>query len=308
MHFCRLTSHDVVRHRLVGRIVAAYDEFDARAESAGAGHQGAPMSIEISNESGLPLDERRLAALSRFAMDRMRIHPLAELSIMVVDVETMAQLHVQWMDEPGPTDVLSFPMDELRPGRSTRSPRRVCSATSCCAPSWPSSRARAAGHGTEAEIELLTRARHPAPARLRPRGAGGARRCSSSRDGCWSTGAPRRLPTSEPAGDSRGGPRRSPVSALWVLVGAAAMVVVAGGFSAADAALSGFSRVRAEELVREGRTGARRVLQILDDAPRYLNVLMLRLLFEIGAIVLVTLTVSDLLDAGGGPRSPPRWA
>ncbi len=27
--FCRLTSHDVVRHRLVGRIVAAYDRFEA---------------------------------------------------------------------------------------------------------------------------------------------------------------------------------------------------------------------------------------------------------------------------------------
>ncbi|WP_224766108.1 hemolysin family protein [Nocardioides campestrisoli] len=92
------------------------------------------------------------------------------------------------------------------------------------------------------------------------------------------------------------------MSALWVLVGAAAMVFVAGGFSAADAALSGFSRARAEELVTEGRTGARRVLQILDDAPRYLNtVLMLRLLFETGAIVLVTLTVSDLLGGRWWP-------
>ena len=30
--FNRLTAHDVVRHKLVGKIVAAYDEFDARAE------------------------------------------------------------------------------------------------------------------------------------------------------------------------------------------------------------------------------------------------------------------------------------
>ncbi|MPZ95568.1 MAG: AAA family ATPase [Propionibacteriales bacterium] len=29
VHFTRLTSHDVVRHKLVGRIVAAYDEFEA---------------------------------------------------------------------------------------------------------------------------------------------------------------------------------------------------------------------------------------------------------------------------------------
>src|SRR3954449_8958919 len=33
--FCRLTSHDVVRHRLVGRIVAAYEEFDVRNEQRG---------------------------------------------------------------------------------------------------------------------------------------------------------------------------------------------------------------------------------------------------------------------------------
>jgi len=31
--FCRLTSHDVVRHRLVGKIVAAYDEFDAAQQN-----------------------------------------------------------------------------------------------------------------------------------------------------------------------------------------------------------------------------------------------------------------------------------
>ena len=50
-------------------------------------------------------------------LDQLRIHPLAELSLLLVDVEAMAQLHVQWMDEPGPTDVLAFPMDELRPGK-----------------------------------------------------------------------------------------------------------------------------------------------------------------------------------------------
>jgi hypothetical protein len=39
------------------------------------------MSVEINNESGTPVDERALAALARFVLDRMDIHPLAELSV-----------------------------------------------------------------------------------------------------------------------------------------------------------------------------------------------------------------------------------
>ena len=73
------------------------------------------MSIDIANESGVAVDEADLAAVSRFALDQMRIHPLAELSVLLVDEHTMTELHERWMGEPGPTDVLSFPMDELRP-------------------------------------------------------------------------------------------------------------------------------------------------------------------------------------------------
>ena len=72
------------------------------------------MSIEIANESGVEVDEPALVELSRHVLDRMRVNPLAELSLLLVDVPTMTRLHVQWMDEPGPTDVLSFAMDELQ--------------------------------------------------------------------------------------------------------------------------------------------------------------------------------------------------
>ena len=73
--FCNLTNHDVVRHKLVGRIVAAYDKFEANhltprgrvgcgRSAAASGSTGdgpsAPgpvgsseMSIDISNESGV---------------------------------------------------------------------------------------------------------------------------------------------------------------------------------------------------------------------------------------------------------------
>ncbi|HRN29198.1 MAG TPA: rRNA maturation RNase YbeY [Terrimesophilobacter sp.] len=74
------------------------------------------MSIEINNESGIDVDETVLQRLVHFVLRELHVHPDAELGILLVDEGAMEQLHVQWMDEPGPTDVLSFPMDELRPG------------------------------------------------------------------------------------------------------------------------------------------------------------------------------------------------
>ena len=89
---------------------------------------------------------------------------------------------------------------------------------------------------------------------------------------------------------------------FWLLLTAAACVVLAGVFSAADAALASFSRARAQELVAEGRAGARRLLDVLDDAPRYLNTaLLMRLLCEIAAIVIVTQLVRDAYDGAFWP-------
>ena len=85
---------------------------------------------------------------------------------------------------------------------------------------------------------------------------------------------------------------------VWLLLAAAALVVLAGLFSAADAALASFSRAHAEELEDEGRTGAKQLVVLLDDPPRYLNTaLLLRLLCEISAIVLVTLELEAAYDA-----------
>ena len=74
------------------------------------------MSIEINNESGVEVDELAIQRLATFALDQLHVHPDAELAIVFVDEAAMEQLHVQWMDEPGPTDVLSFPIDR----KSTR--------------------------------------------------------------------------------------------------------------------------------------------------------------------------------------------
>lgn len=72
------------------------------------------MTVELNNESGQQADTQGLIALATFAMDQLRIHPQAELSVLLVDEATMSAYHEKFMGEPGPTDVLSFPMDELR--------------------------------------------------------------------------------------------------------------------------------------------------------------------------------------------------
>uniref|UniRef100_UPI0030FA9DF0 hemolysin family protein n=1 Tax=Nocardioides salarius TaxID=374513 RepID=UPI0030FA9DF0 len=83
---------------------------------------------------------------------------------------------------------------------------------------------------------------------------------------------------------------------VGLLVTAAALVVLAGIFSAADAALASFSHARAGELLAEGRAGAKRLIGLLDDLPRYLNTaLLLRMACEVSAIVLVALQVDELM-------------
>jgi probable rRNA maturation factor len=74
------------------------------------------MSVEVLNESGVDVDVAEFATLSRFVMGRMRVHPEAELCVKLVDEATMAEFNKRYMGGDGPTDVLSFPMDELRPG------------------------------------------------------------------------------------------------------------------------------------------------------------------------------------------------
>ncbi len=113
------------------------------------------MSVEIRNESGASLDEPALAALARHVLDEMRIHPLAELSVLLVDAPTITDLHQRWLGEEGPTDVLSFPMDELRPPPpgSDRADR----AGSAGSDSGPAAteQARAAHRPVTEELEML---------------------------------------------------------------------------------------------------------------------------------------------------------
>jgi probable rRNA maturation factor len=114
------------------------------------------VSVEVNNESGVDVDEAEIVALARHVLAQMRVHPQAELSVVLVDETAMEQLHVQWMDEPGPTDVLSFPMDELRPGTDGEdSPAGLLGDVVLC-PQVAATQAGQAGHSTAEELLLLT--------------------------------------------------------------------------------------------------------------------------------------------------------
>jgi len=114
------------------------------------------LSIEINNESAIEVDEAAILRLSAFALDTMHVHADADLAIVLVDEGAMEQLHVQWMDEPGPTDVLSFPMDELRPGtEEVETPPGLLGDIVLC-PQVAQAQAETAGHPTLDELLLLT--------------------------------------------------------------------------------------------------------------------------------------------------------
>ena len=114
------------------------------------------MSVEINNESAVPVDEAAIQRLAVYALDQLHVHPDAELAIVFVDEAAMEQLHVQWMDEPGPTDVLSFPLDELRPGSDDElTPAGLLGDIVLC-PQVAAPQARTAGHSTQDELNLLT--------------------------------------------------------------------------------------------------------------------------------------------------------
>ena len=114
------------------------------------------MAIEINNESAAPVDEAAIQRLATFVLDQLHVHADAELAIVFVDEGAMEQLHVQWMDEPGPTDVLSFPMDELRPGTEDEpTPAGLLGDIVVC-PQVAAAQAETAGHSALEEMQLLT--------------------------------------------------------------------------------------------------------------------------------------------------------
>lgn len=117
------------------------------------------MSIEVFNEAGVGVNEESLVDVARYALGRMDVHPAAELSLHLVDEPTIEDLHERWLDLPGPTDVMSFPMDELTPGsgRPDAAPQgpSVLGDIVLC-PDFARAQAVRAGHPLSHEMVLLT--------------------------------------------------------------------------------------------------------------------------------------------------------
>ena len=113
------------------------------------------MPIDINNESGLEADSPGLVRLATFALEQLRIHPLAELSILLVDEDTMSAYHEKYLGEPGPTDVLSFPMDELRPPTEEEEPPAGLLGDIVLCPAVTERQAREHGRSGTAEAEYL---------------------------------------------------------------------------------------------------------------------------------------------------------
>jgi len=67
-------------------------------------------AILVSDRQSAPLDVDGLVMLARSTLRGEGVGAV-ELSVSFVEEEEIEALHVRYMDEPGATDVLSFPLD-----------------------------------------------------------------------------------------------------------------------------------------------------------------------------------------------------
>jgi probable rRNA maturation factor len=112
------------------------------------------MNIEITDLASLKCNESRIKSLAKYSLDKLGMHPDCELSISLVEESEMSSLHMQWMNEQGATDVLSFPMDEMKPNSASLGPGVLGDIVLC--PSYAKAQAEKAGHSLQEELELLT--------------------------------------------------------------------------------------------------------------------------------------------------------
>ena len=113
------------------------------------------MSVDVTNETQWVIDPKVFSDLGIWVLDQMRVSTQSDLTIMFVDPDPIAELHMRWMNLEGPTDVMSFPMDELRPGDGKTVMEGVLGDIVIC-PWVAAQQAAAAGHSTMQEMLLLT--------------------------------------------------------------------------------------------------------------------------------------------------------
>jgi len=109
------------------------------------------MKIELVNNTNFKCDEAAILSVAKYSLKKMGIHPDSELGIRFVNEDEMSELHIKWMDLPGPTDVLSFPMDEVKPNSSANGPGVIGDIVLC-----PAFAERNGKQALAQELELLT--------------------------------------------------------------------------------------------------------------------------------------------------------
>lgn len=110
------------------------------------------MTIELNNKIDFPCDETAITSLMQFAFAFLKLDPACELNVSLVSLDDITELHIKWMDESGPTDVLSFPMDEIKLGES--GPGILGDIVLC--PEFAKEGARKVGSSLDEELQLLT--------------------------------------------------------------------------------------------------------------------------------------------------------
>lgn len=108
------------------------------------------MTIEVTNSSGQLVPSAEVSSLLSFALGELRLNPECDLNLGFIDDHYMTELHIKWMDEPGSTDVLSFPMD-----MPDVEGEIVTLGDIMISPTFATAQALAAGHSTEHEIYIL---------------------------------------------------------------------------------------------------------------------------------------------------------
>ena len=115
------------------------------------------MIVDVVDESGdTSVDVDDLADLSTYALPRLRLHEQTEMTLRLVDEDSIAALNAQWMGAVGSTDVLAFPMDELRAGTPDAPAEPGYLGDLALCPQVAGRQAGEAGHAAADEHRLLT--------------------------------------------------------------------------------------------------------------------------------------------------------
>ena len=110
---------------------------------------------EVLNETDYEIDIAEFVQLADFVLSAMHVSTEVELNIIFIDPEPMEELHVRWLDLAGPTDVMRFPMDALRPGTAEHPTASGTLGDICICPQVAEKQAREAGHSTAEEMLFL---------------------------------------------------------------------------------------------------------------------------------------------------------